>query len=66
MTNLINKLLKEEYLERKMYPENGEFYLLLTKHGKEEILKFLSRHPQGYKQKQKEKKITFVRIDDLL
>ena len=66
ITNLINKLIKEEYLEREMFPDNGEFYLLLTEKGKEELSIFLKRHKKGYRQKEKEKKITFVKIDELI
>ena len=66
ITNLINKLVKEEYLERRMFPDNGEFFLLLTEKGKEELSPFLKRHKKGYRQKEQEKKITFVKIDELL
>ena len=66
VTNLINKLIKEEYLERRMFPDNGEFYLLLSLKGKEALAVFLKRHKKGYRQKEKEKKITFVKIDELI
>ena len=66
ITTIINSLLKESLLEKKMNIANGEYYLVVTKEGIEQLEGYLKKRKNDFHKTSKEEKIIVASMDDLL
>ena len=66
ITTIINSLLKDSLLERRMNITNGEYYLVISDEGTKELETYLKRRKNDYHKTSKEEKVIVARMEDLL